>query len=71
MITKQTKAAEENTHVSLSILRSHLFDFGNIPDEGVIVHKVQKLLQLVQVADVVLTNPLRITCQRSSFSYSN
>lgn len=46
------------TNFSTAILNSHLFNFGNIPDEGIIIHKIQKLLQLVQVPDVVFTNPL-------------
>lgn len=37
---------------------THLFDFGNVPDEGVIIHKIQELLELVQVSDVVFANPL-------------
>lgn len=44
----------------LAISISHLFDFGDVSNEGIIVHKVQKPFQLVQVADVVLTNPLRM-----------
>lgn len=37
---------------------THLFNFGNVPDEGVIIHKIQELLQLVQVSDVVFANSL-------------
>lgn len=45
--------------LALAVSSSHLFDFGDVPNEGVIVYKVQKPLQLVQVTDVVLTNPLK------------
>lgn len=57
----QKQAGKNRTiifYLSFAILSSHLFDFGNISNEGVIVHKVQKLLQLVQVTDVVLANSL-------------
>lgn len=36
----------------------HLLDFCHISDESVIIYKVQKLLQLIQVTDVILSNPL-------------
>lgn len=60
-ILQKTGRSRENVHLYTSIISSHLFDFGNIPNEGVIVHKVQKVLQLVKVTDVVLTNPLKET----------
>lgn len=44
-----------------------MFDIGNIPNEGVIILIVQKLLQLVQVTDVVLTNPLNNTIRTTLF----
>lgn len=47
-------------HFTFGILSSHLFDFGYVPDESVIIHKVQKLLQLVQVTDVILSNFLKV-----------
>ena len=39
---------------------THLFDFGDVADEGVVVHEVQEILQLVQVSDVVVTDSLKI-----------
>lgn len=56
MGSETVRKHQDNNHLSLR--SSHLFDFGHIPNEGVIVHKVQELLQLVQVSDVVLTNSL-------------
>lgn len=44
--------------MSLAASGSHLFDFGHVSDKGVVVHKVQEPLQLVQVTDVVLADPL-------------
>lgn len=57
VITKEN--ITKNPHPTLSILSSHLFDFSNIPNEGFIIHKLEKLLQLVQVTNKVLTNPLQ------------
>lgn len=36
----------------------HLLHFGNITNESVIIHKLAEALQLVEVTDEVLTNPL-------------
>ena len=40
---------------------THLFDFGDITDEGIVVHELQKILQLVEVSDVIVTNSLNTT----------
>lgn len=62
MVERYGNALKTYSHKSLwlAVSISHLFDFGDISNEGIIVHKVQKPLQLVQVTDVVLTNPLRM-----------
>lgn len=54
------KKHANRVHFTFGILSSHLFDFGYVPDESVIIHKVQKLLQLVQVTDVILSNFLEV-----------
>lgn len=60
-IRNEQGTTDNNRPATLAISRSHLFDFGNIPNEGIVIHKLQKLLQLVQVSDVVFTNPLKNT----------
>lgn len=42
----------------------YLLHFGNITNEGVVVHVVAKALQLVKVPDEVLANPLVTKIQR-------
>ena len=39
---------------------THLFDFGDVADEGFVVHELQEILQLVQVSDVVVTDSLHM-----------
>lgn len=43
----------------------HLFDLGDVSDEGLVVHKLQEFPQLIQITDVVLTDPLMFRVQDS------
>jgi len=45
---------------SIAVSFTHLFDFGNVADEGIVVHKLEKVLELVQVSDVIVTDSLTI-----------
>lgn len=44
----------------------HLFDLGDVSDEGLIIYKLQEFLQLIQITNVVLTDPLMFSVQHST-----
>ena len=47
-----------NEGYSFILRHCYLLDFGDVSDEGVVVDVLEQSLQLVQVSDEVLTDPL-------------
>lgn len=55
----KNETADNKTDWGVRELDRHLLDSGDVCNEGVVVHEVEKLLQLMEVRQEVVTDPLK------------
>lgn len=60
-VIKERRTCERDRRGRVRERDRHLLDSGDVRNEGLIVYEVEKLLQLMEVRQEVVTNPLKDT----------